>query len=304
MLTGEEFAGLWRNGILKARDFDMRRLTTPATLRLLTAGLTVALITVAGLNAARVDAADETYSWTFQFKPGQVDRFRTYMQVTGRQGDDSGDIALAIKSASRHDVKDVTADGTATWEQLDEQSDATVDGKAVEKKGDGPKPVTITFAKNGLLLKRVNPAADPSSRAELTIVAIQSMPVPEKPVKVGESWTAEIPNPVVKGNKITVKSTLAGVEKLLGTDALKVQVELQFPSTFGALEHEIVKVQETYFLDAKTYQLLRASYTIKDPMLPFPGKDMLVRVLVTRIVPGQNDKNDPEGEKLLVIKKP
>ena len=270
----------------------------------LTLTLAATLALAAGWPAVRGQAADETYSWTFQFKPGQVDRFRTYLKLTGQQVDDSGPISLGIKSASRHDIKDVNADGVATWEQLDEQSETFLDGKALDKKTTGFKPVTITFGKNGLMLTRVNPAADMFDRSQKSVPAIQSMPVPDKPVKVGESWTSKVANQTLKNTVIDVKSTLVGVEKVLGVDALKIQVEFKFPTTFGAMESEIVKVQETYYLDAKTYQLLRASYTIKDPMLPFPGKELVARVLVSRVVPGVNDANDPEGEQLLAAKKP
>ena len=192
----------------------------------------------------------------------------------------------------------------ATWEQLDELSETILDGKTIDKKTTGFKPVTITFGKNGLMLTRVNPAADQFDRSQKSVPAIQSMPVPDKPVKVGESWTAKVPNQTLKNDVIAVKSTLVGVEKVLGVDALKIQAEFKFATTFGAMESEIVKVQETYYLDAKSFELLRASYTIKDPMLPFPGKEMVARVLVSRRLPGVNDASDPEGEQLLVVKKP
>lgn len=266
----------------------------PASRRAL---LSLALLSLAAAIPAR--ATDPVAPWSFDLKKGDVLKYRTYIRISGRMADDSGDLLLTTRSESRHDVKDVTADGVATYEQLDEKSEAAFNGKPVPPPAGKPLPVTVTLAKNGVMLKRVNPTADPASIADKTIVAVQAVPVPPGTVKVGDTWKTEIPNPVIKGKTLTAVSTFQGTEKVLGLDALKVEMKMEFPTVLFASDFEIMQISVTYYVDLKDHQLLRAGYVIKNSVLPFPAKNVEARVLVSRIIPGQNDMTDPEGDTLI-----
>ncbi len=271
---------------------------TPLPVRILF--VAVALATCLGLGVHPSPAQGEAYKWSFQWKKGDTERFRTYIKISGRAADDTGDLVIALRSESRHEVRDVAADGTVTYDQSDDSRQTSINGMPIPDKPSMRKPITITVAPNGLMVKRVNPAADPFDRSEKSVPVIQSIPAPDQPVKIGDTWKSEFPNPLLKNKTVVATSTLIGAEKLLGVDALKVRMEMSFPSTFGATEAEIVHVQVTYHLDPKSGQLLRGVYLVRNPMLPIPGKNMEARVFVSRIVPGQNDKDDPDGEKLLL----
>ncbi len=245
----------------------------------------------------------EAYQWTYSARPGEVQRFRTYIRITGRMPDDSEDLKITLKSASRHDIRQVSPEGNVTYDQSDERFAAVINDEAVAAKSAEVKPVSLTVGRNGLVLARTNPAINPlTQRYDKSLIALQSMPVPPKPVKVGESWTVPIPNPLLKSGIIQTTSTLVGVETVGGRPAFRVQLRMEFPTTFGATEQEIVKAQVIYFLDRETHQLLRASYTVQNPMLPFPGLRVQSQALVFRVIPGVNDAGDPEGDKLLAEK--
>ena len=109
-----------------------------------------------------------------------------------------------------------------------------------------------------------------------------------------------MPNPLLKNKIISASSTFQGTEKVLGLDALKVELKMDFPSAFGADDSETIHLLATYYLDTKTHHLLRASYVIKNAILPFPAKNIEARIYLSLLVPGQNDTEDPEGEKLFV----
>jgi len=267
---------------------------TPAILAALFVG-------VAPLAGRAQDTPAPVAPWEFAFKKGETQRYRTYIKISARLADDSGNLAITTRSSSRHEIKEVSEDGTAVYEQLDEKFDATFNGKPVvpDPGAPKPKPITVTFAKNGLITKRVNPNSDPFDPADKVIRALQSMPVPTAPLKVGDTWKTELPNPLLKNKLITANSTFKGTEKVLGLDALKIEQKMDFPSAFGADESETVHYLATYFLDTKDHQLLRATYTVKNALLPFPAKNIQAQVYVSRIVPGQNDQSDPEGEKLI-----
>ncbi|MFM7322043.1 MAG: hypothetical protein ACKO5K_11045 [Armatimonadota bacterium] len=261
------------------------------------AGVAALTATVLWCGAAAAIAQD-TYSWVWSQKVGDALKFRTYVRITARQADNSGDIVITTRSESRHDYKAVAEDGTITYEQLDEKAEAILNGAPIPPAAAGPKPVTITLGKNGVMAKRVNPAADPFDRSQKSIIALMAMPAPPKPVAVGESWKTDIPNPLMKGKIITITSTLVGIEKVLGKDAIRVKQESTFPSVFGADENETLVVKGEYWLDAADKSLLKMSYNVKNPVLPFPAAKIQSIGLVHRIVPGVNDKEDAEGEKL------
>lgn len=262
------------------------------------------LALAAALLAAAPAAAQTVQPWSFQFKKGDTLRYRTYIKITGKMADDSGDLSILTRSTSRHDVKEVSADGTAVYEQVDEKSDVVFNGKPVPPPagGEKPAPVTITIGKNGVMTKRVNPAADPSSMADKTLVAVQALPAPPGPVKPGDTWQTVIPNPVIKGKTLTAVSTFRGTENVLGIEALKVEMKMEFPTVLFAADFEIMQIAVTYYVDPKEQSLLRASYVIKNAMLPFPAKETEARVLVSRIVPGRNETADPDGEKLIAAR--
>jgi hypothetical protein len=249
------------------------------------------------LLQARAEA-EETYLWTFDNKAGDTEKFRTYIKITGKTADGSGEFNLNINSASKHTYKDVSADGAATYEQLDEKFEGTFNGMPLPFKPEETKPVTLVRGKNGIFVKRTNPGVSlADAYREKSLLVLQSLPAPEKPVKIGESWTATMPNPMLKSKIVTATSTLVGTEKVLGQDALKISLKMDFPSALDATENEIIHLDETYDIDAKTHQLLRARYTIQNPVLPFPKGKSRALVFVTRIITGVNEAVDPDEAK-------
>lgn len=277
----------------------MYGLSTLKSRRLLAVGALVTLFAAAAPRTGNAqDSTQATYLWTFDYKQGDVEKFRTRIKIVGKMADGSGDITVAINSVSRHETKDVSADGAAVYDQIDEQRDVAVNGKAVPVKTDQIKPVTITLGKNGLMTKRVNPS-DTGTRPDKVLVMIQSLPAPDKPVKVGDTWKTDIPNVLLHNKTVTVTQTLAGVEKVLGTDALKIRLQMDIPTSLYPGPEDTIKLQETYYLDAKTHRLLRAVYSIQNPLLPVPGTSFVAHTVVSRIVPGVNDHEDADAEKLL-----
>ena len=247
--------------------------------------------------ATPAPAAVEVAPWTMVYAKGEAPRFRTYIKIDGRNLDDTADLKIRLRSTSSNTVKDVTEAGVAQWDQLDLTRDLAINGTAIALT-DTPKPVAVTFGSGGLMGKRVNPGSDPFDPAEKSIALLSSYPAPTVAVKVGDSWKSTAPNPLLKNRQVTFVSTLLGTEKVLGLDAVKVKVQLDFPTAYGTDEADIAHLDGTYWLDAKTHQLLRLIYTVKNALLPFPSKNVVAITYCSRIVAGQNDKDDPEGEKL------
>jgi hypothetical protein len=251
-------------------------------------------------TAPAVVAKDGTYTWTVNFTKGETPRYRTYFRISGRQADESGDVLITTRAESKHEVKDVLPDGTATYEQLDTAYAATFQNMPLPADKKPPVPVVITYSKAGLMVKRVNPAADPFDRSQKGIPNLMCVPAPTAPVKIGESWKTEIPNLLVKGQKISITQTLVAAEKVLGVDCLKVTAKYDFPTTYGAQESEISKVDTTVWVEVKTGQIFKIASTVVNPLLPFPAAKVTSTAITTRIIAGQNDKEDADGEKLIL----
>jgi hypothetical protein len=251
-------------------------------------------------TAPAVVAKDGTYTWTVNFTKGETSRYRTYFRISGRQADESGDVLITTRAESKHEVKDVLPDGTATYEQLDTAYAATFQNMPLPADKKPPVPVVITYSKAGLMVKRVNPAADPFDRSQKGIPNLMCVPAPTAPVKIGESWKTEIPNLLVKGQKISITQTLVAAEKVLGVDCLKVTAKYDFPTTYGAQESEISKVDTTVWVEVKTGQIFKIASTVVNPLLPFPAAKVTSTAITTRIIAGQNDKEDADGEKLIL----
>jgi hypothetical protein len=258
---------------------------------------------VLALPGQAQDAAARSHHWSFTQKKGDIQKYRTFLRITGRNQDGTGDILLTIKSLSRHEVREVAEDGSTTYDQIDERAETNFNGTNTQDKPEDRKPVTVTQARNGIITARTNPKTHPNNvREEKSVMAIQSLPAPEQPVKVGETWKSVFPNPMLKGKTITATSTLVGVEKLFDREALKIKLTAEAPTVPDAIGSEIIKIDATYYLDAQTYQLLRVIYVLKDPWLPLPGGNFEARVLVSRHVPGVNDNGDADAPAILGVK--
>ena len=248
--------------------------------------------------------AQDAYLWTIENKAGDTEKFRTYIKIKGKTLDMIGEISIFTKSTSKHTYKEIDADGNATYDQLDEKFDGIFNGTLIQVKPADFKPITVKRAKTGVYLSRLNPKADVNTGyQEKVLLPTMSIPAPEKPVKVGESWKTVIINPLLKGKMIEINSTLVGVVKTLGQDALKINVTMEFPPVPGAKPSEIVKLQETYFLSVIGHQLLQARYTIKNPFMPFPSSSAEAKAFVTRVIAGVNEADDPDELSMLGVEK-
>ena len=283
--------------------YHTRMRMTRVSQTLLATGALLALVVPFTQAQAPTTAATQVVpGWTFEHKAGEVLRYRTYIRITGRTPDDSGELDLKIQSTSKNTTKELTPEGNVIWEQLDDPgSTATLNGMALPP-AEELKPVTVTFGKNGVVLKRVNPAADPADQTQRLLPLLSSQPVPPVGVKAGDSWKTELPNPMLKNKIVTINSTLVGNETILGIDCLKVQVQATFPTAYGISEKEWLQFTETYYLDAKTRQLVRSQFVMKNAMLPFPAKSLEAQAMTSRIIEGKNDMSDPEAEAFMKSK--
>ena len=122
-------------------------------------------------------------------------------------------------------------------------------------------PITITQSKSGKLLTYVPEAEENQYFTTPTMHLVEManhIVLSDKPVKPGDSWTTEVPNPAAKGKKVTIKTTYVADAKLDGTAVWKVKQTLEAETESG----ETMKAVTTASLDAATGQLIQAEHEL------------------------------------------
>ncbi len=254
-------------------------------------GCTLALPLIS-ISTARAD--DTTYSWSLLRKKGEISRYRQRVVVTGSLPDGTN-LDVHLKSVSKQEVKEVADSGDALVVETVESRSITVNGNAIPDDPTTYTTIKRTFSKSGLVLKSAVENATPGSE---TLTQMSSMlgatPVPDKAVKIGDSWTTEIDNSVLPGKKSKLYSTAEAVEKVAGIDTIRIKVKLSFPIKADSAEADYVKVEGSYNIDPKTGKMLRASYAVDNTLIPSPVGELKAKTssLIELIVAGVNDKDD------------
>jgi hypothetical protein len=180
---------------------------------LIAAGFTVA----GALMFVTPQPDDKPITLTRTYKAGEITRYNSTMRVKALGNE------FVQESVDKIEIIKVDPDGSATATYGQESGSYTLNGK----KNDLPKSPawTITRDKYNRFVK-----ASTEETLEFFIVpdvrrllfACIEVVFPERPVKVGESWTTELDNPAVKGKKVTLKTTLRGEEIVDGFPVYKL----------------------------------------------------------------------------------
>ncbi len=204
-----------------------------------------ALLTlVAGaLLAPHAGLAQDTITLARTFKKGEVVKAKVEVKASlaGQE--------VLVTSDSTETVKDVLPNGNVILESKDENTKITLGGMEMEQPA--PPPATTTRTKYGKLIdyKRAQEAEGiVSPDVQKVMMSISEVIFPEKAVKNGDSWSTELENAVIKEQKLTVKTTFLGTEKVGDTTYWKVQQLGE-----GIVDGNGLKMKSdiTYWLDPK-----------------------------------------------------
>src|SRR5262249_20327876 len=220
---------------------------------------------------ARQGGNENAYIWTYQYTKGTTVRLRGRLDLSGdfKQNTPDGKevteaVNVVIRSVNKQEVKSVSANGEATVQDTTEQYEILLNG--VPPPHDKPLPVTYTFSKTGQVLKKAitkdKKSGVPDPRVEALGFLLNEMLAPDKPIKVGDTWKTELNNRFVEGQKVTQTSTLVGMEKVVGIDALKVKVQMSVPFKPDAGEKETLKLEGAYYVDPKGGRKIRTDLDV------------------------------------------
>jgi hypothetical protein len=173
---------------------------------------------VSALAFAKPPVDDNPVTLRRVYKAGDVSRYATTMRVKVMGNE------FVQESVDKIEVKKVDPDGTAGLTYEIESGSYILNGN----KNDLPKapPWAITRDKQNRFVKATTEETFEvfmAPEVRRLLFSCVEVVFPDKPVKVGDTWTTELDNPAVKGKKITLKTTFRGKEMLEGASISKVE---------------------------------------------------------------------------------
>lgn len=168
---------------------------------------------------------------------------------------------------------EVNPDGSMVVKSLSEDVKATINGQEV------PIPeqpaVTITSDPAGIATKVEGGPPDPNI---FRIIDLSVLLAPEKPVKVGDSWTRTIPT-----NKTTGAPAFTATYKVMGTEKIgtwnTVKVQTTIAETEGTTKASATGFQ---WVDPTNDVTIKTDFTIKNLPLPQGAADATITATRTK----------------------
>jgi hypothetical protein len=209
---------------------NLVKLSISLAARTVASGILISLLGIGFLGempcvqAAQRPADDGTaYDFQRHYKAGESDRYKAEFVVTTNGPDTGGkDRSIKYLIVYREGVKSLTPDGTVTTVIEYDQAIASFEGKSEDYTAKMPR-ITHVLDSRGrgrITLEGGNsPIAGVMVQMMATADQAVSGGVPEKPVKVGETWNLNSPDP---NTKLSGLAGLESAENVNGAKTLKV----------------------------------------------------------------------------------
>ena len=168
-------------------------------------------------SGASAVGADETYSIRRTFKAGEVDRYKTTLDIEA-----AGGMKVQIAFATTEKTVEIKDDGTMTRSITVDSAEFVMDGQAMPLPGFKPSTITSSFDKAGKPIKEEGDAGQFRQMLSMTRPIAEA----DKPLKVGEDWKTEVPTNKDGTKKLNVTVTLVALEpksETLKTETFKIK---------------------------------------------------------------------------------
>jgi len=216
------------------------------------------------LRAEQTDAAspDQTYSLKRVYKAGDVDFYRIKVdQTVNGAVTNNQDYVVKMDITMKETTKSVGSEGQVTAIDEYTRADATIGGQDMDLKAMDLMPkLTVSKDKEGKISVTADGGKEPLvqqiSTMAKAMMQSQSASLPTKPVKVGDSWTAEIAGTTAEDDtstKLTIK--LDGIEVIDGVKALRLKTITD--SVGGPQADTKIHGEGTMYVDAVNGKTLR-----------------------------------------------
>lgn len=198
-----------------------------------------------------------TYTWTWKHTKGQVEKVQMVFRITGEIPGTDRKFETVITQLVDQTVSDVADNGDVTLEQTGDSVKLTVNGDEKETAGT-PAPSTVVLSKQGLVLKFGSNSEATNTPVDKINEMASMTPLPDHPVKVGESWTTEVDNRLMPGTKVAMTSTLQRIVSQNGVDILKIHSQMLIPKD---KDGTTIKASSNYNVDPTKGEVVSSTST-------------------------------------------
>lgn len=175
-----------------------------------------AFLALALIGAQIAHADDKKTVLTRPLKAGVVTTYKATIKASVMGMD------IVIEQSQKETIKSVKDDGTIVILSEDLGGKMTANGTEQEQKPG--QPTTETRDKLGKLVDLVHEqdqGAPFTPEVQKLMSSIGELLMTDKEVGEGDSWETQLDNPVSKENKVKVKTTYQGIDKVAGVDLWK-----------------------------------------------------------------------------------
>lgn len=194
-------------------------------LRAPTALLSAVLAVGMALHPAmsRPAAAQDAYTLKRTYKAGEVDRYKTTLEVEA-----TGGMKFQVVFTTSEKTNEIKPDGTMVRSITVESAEVATGGQTMPMPGFQKVTMTATFDKDGKVVKEEGEGGQFRQMLSMTRPPAEA----EKPLKVGEEWKTQVPTNKDGTKKLDVTVTLVGLEPKsdkVPADAYKVKTVAEGP---------------------------------------------------------------------------
>jgi hypothetical protein len=183
-------------------------------------------------------AQGKAFDLAYKFTPGETARIRIYQHTTGTRtltgSSAPTSIDVELTTVIRLKCAQVQPDGTAEISIETESSVLSIGGKRADAPQD-PEPRTLRVAPSGKVVEPGEPkTAQPGARRSmLDFSSVESIVLlvllPDRPVRIGDSWSAEIPLRSAPDSKLLLDFRLEDVRRVTGVETAVINLGLSTP---------------------------------------------------------------------------
>jgi hypothetical protein len=202
-------------------------------------------------------SAGATINLTYRHEVKSVARYQVSMNYT------VADVRVTSNRIFKQTVQEIKADGDVSLESRDVGGHVIIGG--VDRDIPFGPHVTKTLSQFGMLVtyhQDNDEAFFLSPQTAKLMATLSSLLFPDRPVKGGETWQNQIPNPFVEGNLVTISTTFVGMEKLGESERAKLR---QVATVTGAQTgEEPLKYDATGWVNPESGQLIKMEASVEN----------------------------------------
>jgi hypothetical protein len=227
--------------------------------------------------------AQDTYTIKRTYKAGETDRYRIKLQMEGESP--MGPLNLEMTMDMIETTKQVNEDGTVVLEMKMDSGVIKFNDQEMSMPGAG-ETVRMTVDQTGRVLKTEGGAAGRGGNLNGLVNLTRVATWPDRPLRVGETWTFEIPLENNAQAKVKGSFTVVGPEKKsdqIKVDTLKVKIATEIPIPAPQGEPSKIKLDTMVYVEPATGKVMKAEGSGSGQLGPLGQAKMnFTRVLVEK----------------------